>query len=96
LKVINVLPVPASSIDIGHTTETNDFDKEFAKLDDATTFEGQPYLNPSAGNEKYHEDGGGGNVPKGQSIELSSGKEIIPPVTLGNEPCPFCIRSSSV
>ncbi|KAH2484046.1 hypothetical protein KXW70_007806, partial [Aspergillus fumigatus] len=72
LKVINVPPVPASSIDIGHTTETNDFDKEFAKLDDATTFEGQPYLNPSAGNEKYQEDDGGGNVPKGQSIELSS------------------------
>ncbi|KAF4234191.1 hypothetical protein CNMCM8980_004041 [Aspergillus fumigatiaffinis] len=72
LKVINVPPDPASSTDIRHTTETNDFDKEFAKLDDATTFEGQPCLNPSVDNGKYQEDDGGGNVAKGQSVELSS------------------------
>ncbi|PKX96261.1 uncharacterized protein P174DRAFT_509554 [Aspergillus novofumigatus IBT 16806] len=57
LEAANVPALPASSIDILQTTERNEFDKEFAKLD-ATTPEGQPCRNPSMDNDKYQQDDG--------------------------------------
>ncbi|KAF4221643.1 hypothetical protein CNMCM6457_001794 [Aspergillus fumigatiaffinis] len=70
LQVTNVTQVPTSSIDIRYTTETNDFDEEFAKLD-AATFSGQPCLSPSMDKDRYQQDDGGDNVATGQSIGLS-------------------------
>jgi hypothetical protein len=69
-------------IDILQTTEKNEFDKEFANLD-AATFEGLASLNPFMDNDKYQQDDGRGNVATGQSVGLSSGKEIAPPVISG-------------
>jgi hypothetical protein len=88
LQVANVTQVPTSSIDIRHTTETNDFDEEFAKLD-AATFSGQPCLSPFMDKDKYRQDDGGDNVATGQSVGLSSGKGIAPPVIQAKQAMPF-------
>jgi hypothetical protein len=88
LQVTNVSQVPESSIEIRHTTETNDFDEEFAQLD-AATFKGQPCLNLFIDKGKYQQDDCGANAATGQSVRLSSGKKIAPPVILGKRAMPF-------
>jgi hypothetical protein len=82
LEAANVPALPASSIDILQTTERNEFDKEFANLD-AATCEGNACLNTPMDNDKYQQDDGQGNVATGQSVDLSSGKKIAPPVISG-------------
>ncbi|GFF25527.1 hypothetical protein IFM61606_09477 [Aspergillus udagawae] len=86
LQVTNITQGPVSSIDIRHTTETNDFDEEFAKFD-AATFRCQPCLSPSMDKDKYQQDDGGGNVATRQSVGLSSvSLENITKGRIGNSP----------
>jgi hypothetical protein len=82
LEAANVPALPASSIDILQTTERNEFDKVFVNLE-AATFKGHACLNTSMDHDKYQQDDGRGNVATGQSVDLSSGKEIAPPVISG-------------
>ncbi|EDP50775.1 hypothetical protein AFUB_071160 [Aspergillus fumigatus A1163] len=83
LQVTHTAQVPASNIGIRHTTETNDFDEEFAKLY-AATFRGQPCLSPSMDKDKHQQEDGGGNVATGQPVGLSS--ENITKGRIGDSP----------